>query len=57
MSSQPVRTRTIGGAAQLLLREQGDLVELIAGNLVLLSSAALATEVTCPGYFNLKLST
>ena len=45
MSSQPVRTRTIGGAAQLLLRETGDLVELIAGNLVLLSSAALATEL------------
>jgi spermidine synthase len=40
-----VRTRTIGGAAQLLLRETGDLVELIAGNLVLLSSAALATEL------------
>jgi spermidine synthase len=44
VSSQPVRTRTIGGAAQLLLRQTGDLVELIAGNIVLLSSAALATE-------------
>jgi spermidine synthase len=44
VSSQSVRTRTIGGHSQLLLRQTGDLVELIAGSVVLLSSAALATE-------------
>jgi predicted membrane-bound spermidine synthase len=45
VSSQPVQTRTIGGPAQLLLRQTGDLVELIAGSIVLLSSAALGTEL------------
>jgi spermidine synthase len=44
-----VRTRTIGGGAQLLLRQTDDLVELIAGNVVLLSSAALATELAFGG--------
>jgi spermidine synthase len=39
-----VRIRPIGGGGHLLLRETGDLVELVAGNVVLLSSAALATE-------------
>jgi spermidine synthase len=32
------------GSGYLVLRETGDLVELVAGNVVLLSSAALATE-------------
>jgi spermidine synthase len=44
-----VRIRPIGGAGHLLLRETGDLVELVAGNVVLLSSAALATELAFGG--------
>jgi spermidine synthase len=42
--SPQVRVRPIEGSGHLLLRETGDLVELVAGNVVLLSSAALATE-------------
>jgi spermidine synthase len=39
-----VRIRPIDGPGHLILRETGDLVELVAGNVVLLSSAALGTE-------------
>jgi spermidine synthase len=38
------RIRPIHGSGHLVLRETGALVELVAGNVVLLSSAALATE-------------
>ncbi len=38
------RVRSIDGPGHLVLRETGDLVELVVRNVVLLSSAALATE-------------
>jgi spermidine synthase len=41
-----VRIRPVDGPGHLVLRETGDLVELVAGNVVLLSSAALATELS-----------
>ena len=46
---EPVRTtltqiRPIDGSGHLVLRQTGELTELVAGNVVLLSSAALATE-------------
>jgi spermidine synthase len=40
-----VRIRPIEGAGHLVLRETGNLTELVAGNVVLLSSAALGTEL------------
>jgi spermidine synthase len=40
------RVHPIQGPGHLLLRETGNLVELVAGNVVLLSSAALGTEKT-----------
>lgn len=40
-----VRIRPIEGSGHLILRETGDLTELVAGNVVLLSSAALGTEL------------
>src|SRR5580658_7580019 len=43
-SRREVRIRPIEGSGHLILRETGDLVELVAGNVVLLSSAALGTE-------------
>src|SRR5260221_8955757 len=39
-----VRVRRVDGPGHLILRETGGLVELIAGSVVLLSSAALGTE-------------
>ncbi len=39
------RIRPIEGAGHLILRETGNLTELVAGNVVLLSSAALGTEL------------
>jgi len=42
--ARQVRIRPIDGPGHLVLRETGDLVELVAGNVVLLSSAALGTE-------------
>jgi spermidine synthase len=44
VSAPHVRTRPIGHG-RLLLRETGTLVELLAGNVILLSSAALETEL------------
>lgn len=38
------RTRTIGDAPRMVLRQQGDVLELVSGHVVLLSSAALETE-------------
>ena len=40
-----VRIRPIDGPGHLVLRETGNLVELVAGTVVLLSSAALGTEL------------
>jgi spermidine synthase len=45
MNTRETRIRPVDGPGHLLLRETGDLVELVAGNVVLLSSAALATEL------------
>jgi predicted membrane-bound spermidine synthase len=42
--SPQIRLRPIDGPGHLVLRETGNLVELVAGNVVLLSSAALGTE-------------
>ncbi|HEX4446225.1 MAG TPA: hypothetical protein VH044_05800 [Polyangiaceae bacterium] len=39
-----VRISPVDGPGHLVLRETGDLVELVANNVILLSSAALATE-------------
>ncbi len=39
-----VRIRPIDGPGRLVLRETGDLVEILAGSIILLSSAALGTE-------------
>ena len=39
------RIQAIEGSGHLVLRETGDLVEIMAANVVLLSSAALATEL------------
>ena len=39
------RVQPIEGSGHLVLRETGDLVEIMAANVVLLSSAALATEL------------
>ena len=44
VSARQVRIRPIDGPGHLVLRETGDLVELLAGSVVLLSSAALGTE-------------
>ena len=44
MRGREVRIRPIDGPGHLVLRETGNLVELVAGNVVLLSSAALGTE-------------
>jgi spermidine synthase len=44
MRTRETRIRPIEGSGHLVLRETGDLVEIVAGNVVLLSSAALATE-------------
>jgi len=44
-SRREVRIRPIDGAGHLVLRETGNLTELVAGNVVLLSSAALGTEL------------
>jgi spermidine synthase len=44
-STRETRIRPIEGPGHLVLRETGDLIELVAGNVVLLSSAALATEL------------
>lgn len=44
MRTRETRIRPIEGSGHLVLRETGELVELVAGNVVLLSSAALATE-------------
>ncbi len=44
-SRREVRIRPIEGAGHLVLRETGNLTELVAGNVVLLSSAALGTEL------------
>ncbi len=44
MPTPPVRVRPIDGPGNLVLRERGALVELVAGNVVLLSSGALGTE-------------
>lgn len=46
MRAGATRIRPIEGSGHLVLRETGDLIELVAGNVVLLSSAALATERT-----------
>jgi spermidine synthase len=43
-SRREVRIRPIEGSGHLILRETGELTELVAGNVVLLSSAALGTE-------------
>jgi spermidine synthase len=40
-----VRIRPIDGPGRLVLRETGDLVEILAGSVILLSSAALGTEL------------
>ncbi len=45
MRTRETRIRPIDGSGHLVLRETGDLVEIVAGNVVLLSSAALATEL------------
>jgi spermidine synthase len=47
--STETRIRPIDGSGHLVLRETGNLVELVAGNVVLLSSAALATEFAFGG--------
>ncbi|MGH7435846.1 MAG: spermidine synthase [Polyangiaceae bacterium] len=39
------RVQPIEGSGHLVLRETGDLIEIMAANVVLLSSAALATEL------------
>lgn len=44
MRVRSTRIRPIEGSGHLVLRETGNLIELVAGNVVLLSSAALATE-------------
>ncbi|MDP9151279.1 MAG: hypothetical protein M3O36_15245 [Myxococcota bacterium] len=44
MQRPRVRVRPIDGPGNLVLRETGALVELMAGNVVLLSSGALGTE-------------
>lgn len=43
-SRREVRIRPIEGSGHLILRETGNLTELVAGNVVLLSSASLGTE-------------
>ena len=45
VNATQVRIRPIDGPGRLVLRERGELVELLAGSVVLLSSAALETEV------------
>ncbi len=45
MRTGSTKIRPIEGSGHLILRETGNLVELVAGNVVLLSSAALATEL------------
>jgi spermidine synthase len=45
VSAGQVRIRPIDGPGRLVLRETGNLVELLAGSIVLLSSAALGTEL------------
>jgi hypothetical protein len=44
VNARQVRIRPIDGPGHLVLRETGNLVELLAGSVVLLSSAALGTE-------------
>ncbi|MGH7272254.1 MAG: spermidine synthase [Polyangiaceae bacterium] len=44
MQARQVRIRPVDGPGHIVLRETGDLIELVAGNVVLLSSAALGTE-------------
>jgi spermidine synthase len=44
VNARQVRIRPIDGPGHLVLRETGNLVELVAGSVVLLSSAALGTE-------------
>jgi spermidine synthase len=44
VNAREVRIRPIDGPGHLVLRESGNLVELLAGSVVLLSSAALGTE-------------
>jgi spermidine synthase len=43
-SPREIRIRPVHGPGHLLLRETGSLVEIMAGDVVLLSSAALGTE-------------
>jgi len=44
VNARQVRIRPIDGPGHLVLRETGNLVELLAGSVILLSSAALGTE-------------
>jgi spermidine synthase len=44
VNARQVRIRPIDGPGHLVLRETGNLVEILAGSVVLLSSAALGTE-------------